>query len=231
LSIAANLECLQEEIAAACAACGRRPGEITLVAVSKTVSVAAIQEAYAAGQRDFGENRAQELERKRTGLSGLDLRWHMLGSLQTNKVRHVLPGLTLLHSLDRPALADEIERLAPAPVPVLLQVNTTGETSKSGVRPESLFELADRVRALPKLRIEGLMTIGPLGGDEEQIRRAFALLRRLREELAARHRDLALPVLSMGMSEDFALAIREGTTLVRIGTRFFGPRGGPARPA
>jgi pyridoxal phosphate enzyme (YggS family) len=227
VSIADSLVRVQEEISAGCAACGRRVDEITLVAVSKTVSASAIREAHAAGARNFGENRVQELTGKGAELRDLELTWHLVGSLQTNKVRLALPHLGLLHSLDRPSLAEAVNRHAAGPADALLQVNTTGEASKSGVAPDDLFLLTDQVRALPRIRLQGLMTIGPLGGDEEEIRSAFALLYALRERVRARHPDLALPVLSMGMSDDFPLAIREGSTMVRIGSRIFGARPAP----
>ena len=224
MSIESSLRRLQEEIASACAACGRTVDEITLVAVSKTVPASAIREAYLAGVRDFGENRVQELTRKAASLGDLDFTWHMVGRLQTNKVRALLPHLGLLHSLDRIHLAETIGDQAGAPVRALIQVNTTREGSKAGVAPEELEELVEKARALKQIRLEGLMTIGPTEGSEDEIRRSFALLRELREKTRRAHPDLPLPVLSMGMSGDFPLAIAEGATMLRIGSRIFGPR-------
>ena len=226
MRIADSIHELTDEIATACAAAGRDMGEITLVAVSKTVSASAIREAHAAGLRHFGENRVQEILAKSPELTDLELVWHMIGHLQTNKVRALLPHLGVLHSLDRIDLADHLSRLvAPGTrVPVLIQVNTTGEETKSGVSPQGLEELADRVLGSPALELRGLMTIGPLGGSEAEIRQAFTLLRRLRDRLQAEHRDLGLPVLSMGMSDDFPVAIQEGATHLRIGSRIFGAR-------
>jgi len=228
MAIAESLQLLQEEIARACAGAGRRAEEITLVAVSKTFPAAAIREAHAAGVRQFGENRVQELVQKAPLLSDLELTWHMVGNLQRNKVRAVLPHLGWLHSLDRWSLAQTISDVAEAPVRALIQVNTTAEGTKSGVSPEGLAELVDRVRTLKAITLEGLMTIGPLGGSEEEIRHAFSLLRRLRDDLRLRHPDLALNVLSMGMSDDFPLAIVEGATMIRVGSRIFGARRPPA---
>jgi PLP dependent protein len=229
VSIVDSLLQVRHEIAECCARCGRAADEITLVAISKTVSSSMVREAYAAGVLDFGENRVQELVAKGADLQDLELRWHLVGTLQTNKVRLAIPRIGLLHSLDRPSLAEAVAQHAPDGVAALIQVNTTGEASKSGVAPDGLFALIDQVRALPQIRLQGLMTIGPLGGNEEEIRSAFALLYNLREQARARHPDLPLPALSMGMSDDFPLAIREGATILRIGSRIFGARP-PVRP-
>jgi PLP dependent protein len=235
MSIASALAALREEIAVACARAGRSEDEITLVAVSKTFPASAIREAHAAGARHVGENRVQEILAKRPGLEDLDLTWHMIGSLQTNKVKSVLPHVGLLHSLDRPALAEAVSRAASAASPALIvraliQVNTTGEETKSGVSPPDLDRLVDQVRSLPGIELAGLMTIGPLAGSEDEIRRAFSSLREMRNRLRARHADLAWAILSMGMSDDFALAIQEGATHLRIGSRIFGTRGQPSNP-
>ena len=225
MSIASAIEQVYDEIGASCARAHRDPAEITLVAISKTVAASAIRDAHAAGIRHVGENRVQEILRKKPELEDLDLTWHMVGSLQTNKARALLPHIGLLHSLDRLSLAEELSRLAgPASSPALVQVNTTAEATKSGVAPEMLEALVDRIRALGGIELRGLMTIGPLNGTEMEIRRAFALLGELRDRLRLRHPDLAWRDLSMGMSEDFPLAIEEGATLVRIGSRIFGAR-------
>jgi hypothetical protein len=226
MNISASIRQLMDEIAAACAGAGREVSEITLVAVSKTVPASFVREAHAAGIRHFGENRVQEILAKSPALRDLDFVWHMIGHLQTNKARALLPHLGVLHSLDRAELVDHLSGLVTSGsrVPVLIQVNTTGEGSKSGVAPVELRELADRVLARPSLELRGLMTIGPLGGTEAENRRAFALLRGLRDRLRAENRDLALPFLSMGMSDDFPIAIQEGATHLRIGSRIFGAR-------
>jgi len=225
MTIRERLDQVREEIAAACAEAGRSPDEVVLVAVTKTHPPERIREAHAAGVCAVGENRAQELLAKRPLLADLDLEWHMIGHLQTNKAKAVAPQTALLHSVDRVDLIRAIEKLAlPHRLDVLLQVNTTGEATKSGVEPAELPALADAARRSPALRLRGLMTIGPLGGTELENRRAFAALRAHRDQLAAAHRDLELTVLSMGMSGDFREAILEGSTLVRIGSRIFGER-------
>lgn len=216
---------IRGEIAAAAARSGRRAEDITLVAVSKTFDAAAIRRAHAAGLRDFGENRVQELAAKAPLVADLDLRFHLIGHLQTNKVRTVLPLMHCLHSLDRAALAEEIaRRIGPGRIlPVFLQVRTTEEETKSGVTPAECASLLEVVRHQGCFDLRGLMTIGPLEGTEDDNRRAFASLRRLRDDLAARY-ELPLPWLSMGMSGDFVTAIEEGATHVRIGSRIFGAR-------
>ncbi len=226
MSIVDSLSRLRDDISGACVAAGRDPAAITFVAFRKTQAAPAVRAAHAAGLRHFGENRAQEFLAKAMLLEDLDLAWHMVGSLQTNKVKALLPRLALLHSLDRLELAEAVRKHAPAGfrLPALIQVNTTGEPSKSGVTPEGLDLLVDQIRSVPAIELRGLMTIGPLGGTETDNRRAFAQLRTLRDRLAARHPDLDLGVLSMGMSDDFPEAILEGATHLRIGSRLFGQR-------
>jgi hypothetical protein len=233
VSITESLSRLREEIAAACAAAGRDPAGITLVAVSKTHPAEAVREANAAGIRHFAENRAQEFLAKAPLLEDLDLSWHMVGSVQTNKVKLLLPRIALLHSLDRLELAEAVGRHAPEGfrLPALIQVNTTGEETKFGVAPAGVNALVDSLRCVTAIELRGLMTIGPLDGTEAENRRAFALLRALRDQLASRHPDLDLGVLSMGMSNDFPEAITEGATHLRIGSRVFGERDyGPQPP-
>ena len=228
MSIAASLEALQGEIEDACRAAGRDPAAETLIAVTKMHPALAVREAQAAGIRVVGENRVQELVAKRPLLEDLDLVWHFIGGLQTNKVKSVLPLVGLIHSVDRVELAQAIARHASGRVvPILLQVNTTAEASKSGVAPERLPFLLDEVRSIGSLDVRGLMTIGPLGGTERENRRAFALLRELRDRAIDARAGLDLPILSMGMSDDFREAILEGATHLRIGSRIFGDRSYP----
>lgn len=219
-----RLQQVEEEIAAACARSGRPRSEVTLVAVSKTFPAEVVRAGYDAGMRDFGENRVQEILNKAPVTEDLDLRWHMIGQLQTNKVKAVLPHIFLLHSLDRHSLLDELKKRLTRELPVLLQVNTTDEASKSGAAPTEVDALLEAALGDPHLRVEGLMTIGPLGGTESDNRRAFALLRDLRDRLQTTFGH-PLPSLSMGMSGDFGQAIEEGATHVRVGSRLFGPRG------
>jgi hypothetical protein len=227
MPIAEHWARLREEIEEACRAAGRDRREITLVVVTKTQPPERIREAHACGARLVGENRVQELLAKKPALEELGLEWHLVGHLQTNKVKAVLPHIALLHSLDRIELARKIEQQAAGVIDALLQVNTTSEDTKSGVAPGGTFDLVDAVRACGRIRLRGLMTIGLLGGAPTENRRAFSSLRELRDGLRRRHPDLELPILSMGMSDDFREAIQEGATHLRIGSRIFGPRPAP----
>ncbi len=201
------------------------PAGVTLVAVSKTQPVEAIREAYAAGQRDFGENYAQEWREKADALAGLaDLRWHFIGALQTNKVKYLAGRVAAIHTVDRVELAREIsKRFAAkgATARVYLEVNVGGEASKSGCAPADAPALAAAVRGLPSVEVVGLMTIPPA---EEDPRPHFQALRALRDRLG-------LAGLSMGMSSDWSIAVEEGSTCVRVGTAIFGARSHRATPA
>lgn len=220
--IAGRLAGIRARIAEAAARAGRPAGSVTLLAVSKTKPEALIREAYAAGQRDFGENYVQELAAKAAALSDLpELRWHLIGPLQRNKVKQVAPVASLVHTVDRPSLAEEIEKRAAAAgkvIPVLLEVNVGGEASKAGCSPDEAPALAAAVRAMPHLSLRGLMTIPPDTEDREEARPFFVALRRLRDAIGD------LPELSMGMSHDFEIAVEEGATIVRVGTAIFGAR-------
>ena len=223
--ILARLEGVRARISAAARASGRDPGEVGLVAVSKTQDAVLVREAFDAGHAVFGESRAQELVAKAPLLPSLT-RWHFIGHLQNNKIRKVLPVVELIHSVDTVDLALSIDRIA-ADLglfpPVLLEVNTSGEQTKFGFKPDALREQIERLLALPRVQVEGLMTIAPAGEHTEDARPFFAELRILRDEIAA-ETGTPLPVLSMGMSDDFETAIEEGATLVRVGTAIFGPR-------
>ncbi len=227
MNLAQRREKLLEQVASAAGRAGRNPQDVRLVAVSKTVTSEAVREAWGAGHTLFGENRAQELRDKRRQLEDLPIEWHFIGHLQTNKVRYVVPGCTLLHTLDRFELAQKLAaRVSPdQPLGVLVQVNTSGEDAKSGIAEAELPTLLDQVAELPQLEVRGLMTIGPWGATETENRRCFAQLRTaLERERGVGRPHAPLTELSMGMSGDFEIAIAEGATLVRIGTRFFGPR-------
>lgn len=228
MSIAVDLAAVRARIAAACESAGRAAGTVALLAVSKRQDADRVREACAAGQCAFGENRVQELVAKAGELADLErIRWHMIGSLQTNKCRELLavPNLELLHSLDRDRLADELQReLASADrrLDVLLQVNATGESSKHGCLPEAAPALFEHVRdRCPRVRVVGLMAMGPLAGGPAA---TFARVTNLHRELAGRY-GAALPILSLGMSGDLEPAVAAGSTLVRIGTAVFGSRG------
>ena len=212
MEVKAAVAQVQERIARACAKAGRSPSSVKLVAVSKLQSVEKLRDAFAAGQRAFGENYAQELRDKSAELPGVE--WHFIGALQTNKARIVVGRAALIHTCDRLALAQEISKRAAAEQGVLLEVNVGREPQKAGVLPEDAAALLDQIRALPNLRCDGLMCIPPAQGDP---RPHFRALR----ELAAR---LQLPELSMGMSADYETAIEEGATFVRVGTAIFGAR-------
>jgi len=225
--IAERCRAVQARIEKAAREAGREPDLIRLVAVAKTVTPEAVRAAWAAGLRAFGENRAQEFQRKVAALADLEITWHFIGHLQTNKVKLVVPMAALIHSVDRWELAEEIARRVPPGrvQPVLVQVNTTQEPSKSGVVPGDLTALLDRLTHLPALAVQGLMTIGPFTEDRDAIRRAFAALRTAceRERRVARP-NAELRELSMGMTGDFEIAIAEGATILRVGTAIFGPR-------
>jgi len=235
--IAANLTTVRQQMADACLAAGRQPQDVTLIAVSKGHGAEAIRAAYAAGQRDFGENYVQEWQEKAAALADLtDLRWHFLGHLQRNKIRHVIGHVAVLHSADDMAGIDEMQRAAWSQnkqQDVLLQVNLARETQKRGCGEDDAELFADVLLRSPNLRLRGLMTLPPLDADPEQARGWFQRLKRLRDALALRLRGRpgapAALWLSMGMSGDFAVAIAEGATHVRVGTAVFGarpPKGG-----
>lgn len=219
MTIAARLDEVRARIAAACARAARAPESVRLVAVSKTRPVEEIREAYAAGQRDFGENYAQELRDKIRDLADLpDIRWHAIGHLQTNKAKYVA-GQAMVHTLDREELARElVKRAGGAEVVALIEVNVAAEPQKSGVLPDELASRIEALRAVPGVRIAGLMCIPPAAEEAEESRRWFRALRELRDAL------LPGGELSMGMSGDYEVAIEEGATLVRVGTAIFGER-------
>jgi pyridoxal phosphate enzyme (YggS family) len=219
LDIPGNLARVRERIARAAERTGRRADDVLLVAVSKTVEPERIRAAIAAGVTALGENRVQEAKGK-IAVLGRPAAWHLIGHLQTNKVRDALELFDVIHSLDRLELARELERRAAArgrPVDVLLQVNVGGEATKGGVEPDAVGETLDTIGKLSHLRVRGLMTIPPAVERPEEARGWF---RRLRE-LAERH---GLRELSMGMSGDFEVAVEEGATMVRVGTAIFGAR-------
>jgi hypothetical protein len=225
-SIAARLAAVRERIAAAAARAGRDPAEVKIVAASKTQPATAVAAAVAAGVDAVGENRVQEAVAKRP-LVGEAIPWHLIGPLQRNKARHALDVFDVIETVDRLELADRLEALlagTPRVVPVFLEVNLGGEAQKSGIAPDAAPALADHLLArCPHLRLAGLMTVPPWHPDPERSRPHFAALRGLADRLAHRH---ALPSLelSMGMSEDFEVAVEEGATLVRLGRGLFGER-------
>jgi PLP dependent protein len=221
--ITARLAELRERVALAARRAGRDPAAVTVVLASKTQPPEAIRAAYAAGAREFGENYVQEAAAKQDALADLgDLRWHLIGHLQTNKARDAANRFALIQSLDSARLAAALGRVRPAPrVPVLIEVNAAGEVSKTGVEAAGLERLIEAARAA--VDILGLMTIPPAAPDPARARPHFAMLREMRDRLAAAT-GLALSELSMGMTGDFEVAIEEGATIVRVGRAIFGER-------
>lgn len=224
--VAERLRAIQVRVEAAAARAGRDPASVILIAVSKTQSVQAVQEAVDAGARVLGENYVQEMLAKQDEVSGAQ--WHFIGHLQSNKAREVVGRVALVHSVDRARLADALSRRsveADVETQVLIEVNVGGEASKSGVAPEEALDLARHISALAGIKLRGLMTIPPRVEDPEESRGAFRALAALAREIDAAHLDgVVMDVLSMGMSGDFEVAIEEGATHVRVGTAIFGPR-------
>lgn len=221
-NIEQRLAAVRARIAGACGRSGREPAEVTLVAVTKTWPAGTVLAALAAGLTDFGENRVQEGVAKvaevalQLGAAPLP-RWHLVGHLQTNKVRAALGTFAILHAVDSERLLRAIDAAASQPVPVMIEVNIAAEPTKFGIAPEQLPGLLDAARGLPNIKVRGLMTVAPRVPEPEQARPAFRALR----ELARRH---GLKELSMGMTEDFEVAIEEGATHIRVGRALFGER-------
>jgi len=221
-SIGENVETVRARIDRALSRAGRRD-EVTLVAVSKTYPAELINEAIRSGVKDIGENRVGEMEEKYPNIiQGAKL--HLVGHLQRNKVKRALPLFSMIQSIDKVETALEIEKRAASPVDILIEINASGETTKSGVAPEMLFELVDQLKPLGKIQIKGLMTIGPFTDDKRSISKCFELMRKRFEELKREETKLDITYLSMGMSSDYEIAIEEGSNMVRIGTAIFGAR-------
>ncbi|MDP2240575.1 MAG: YggS family pyridoxal phosphate-dependent enzyme [Burkholderiales bacterium] len=224
-TIAANMQAVRERIERAAQTAGRIASEVELIAVSKTFPAQAIAEAHAAGQRAFGESYVQEAVEKVTQLSDLPLIWHFIGPIQSNKTRAIAGHFQWVHSIARAKIAQRLNDARPAhlpPLDVCMQVNVSGEDSKSGVAPGAELELARAILALPRLRLRGLMAIPEPTPDMQLQRRRFALLREIKDQLVAA--GIQLDTLSMGMSDDLEAAIAEGATMVRVGTAIFGQR-------
>lgn len=224
-TIASNLQAVRDAMAAAATEAGRAPDDISLLAVSKTFAPEEIREAYQAGQTRFAESYVQEALHKIAALHDLPLEWHYIGPIQSNKTRAIAEHFAWMHSMDRLKIAERLFGQRPAhlpPLQVCLQVNISGEASKSGVPPSEAAQLAMAIAQLPHLRLRGLMAVPEPGDDVNAQRAAFARLRKLFEQL--NRQGLQLDTLSMGMSHDFAAAIAEGATMVRVGTAIFGGR-------
>ena len=224
-----RLDRVRDRIAAAARRAGRDPDDVRLVAVSKTFGIEHVLAAHAAGQRDFGENRVQEALQKTGATAGTSIRWHLVGHLQSNKIRKAVGPFAVIHSVDRPDLVERIDAIAAEtaqPVDLLVQVDLAGEAAKSGAAPELAAAILERARGCTRARVVGLMLLPPLLEDPEAVRPWFRRLRALRDRLAAEGTPPEmLRELSMGMSHDFEVAIEEGATMVRVGTAVFGSRG------
>ena len=222
-----HLNEVRENIQKACEKAGRSPQEVTLIAVSKTKPLFMLEEAYEAGARDFGENKVQEILEKHPKMPE-DARFHMIGHLQRNKVKQVLPHAVLIHSVDSYRLAEQISQEAGKlgiTAKILLEVNVAKEESKFGMMPEDVEEMAGQIAALPHLQIEGLMTIAPFADDQEKNRPVFRKLYQLSVDIKKKNIDnVNMGVLSMGMTGDYQVAVEEGSTMIRVGTGIFGAR-------
>lgn len=226
-SIRKNLQTVETEIAAACDRAGRKRDAVHLIAVSKTKPVSMIQECYAAGIRDFGENKVQELTEKYEQLPK-DIRWHMIGHLQTNKVKYIVDKVYMIHSVDSLKLAEEISRQAvkhQVKVNILIEVNASGEESKFGVSLSEAPELIRQIALLPGICVKGLMTVAPYVENAEENRQYFVNMRQLCVDIQEENIDnVNVDMLSMGMTGDYTVAIEEGAAFVRVGTGIFGER-------
>ena len=222
-----NLKIVQTEIQAACSRAGRDPSQVTLIAVSKTKPVSALKEAYDAGIRDFGENKVQELMEKQPQLPA-DIRWHMIGHLQRNKVKYLIGKVALIHSVDSLRLAEEISRESQhkgVETDILIEVNVSGEESKYGISPMEALELIEKIAKLPGIHVKGLMTIAPYTEVAEKNRPYFDKLVQLSVDITEKNIDnVSMNVLSMGMTGDYSIALEEGATYIRVGTGIFGER-------
>lgn len=222
-----NLKTVREHIKEACGRSGREPDEVTLIAVSKTKPVSMLQEAYDCGCRDFGENKVQELVDKYDRLPQ-DIRWHMIGHLQRNKVKYIVDKVYMIHSVDSLRLAEEISKEAvkkKVTVSVLVEVNVAGEESKFGAAPDETVFLVEKIAKLPNIVVKGLMTIAPYVDDSEENRLYFAKLKQIYVDIIHKNIDnVCMEELSMGMTGDYQTAIEEGATYIRVGTGIFGER-------
>ena len=222
-----NLRDVEKRIEEACKRSNRYPKEVTLIAVSKTKPVEMLQEVYDAGARNFGENKVQEIMDKYDHLPQ-DIHWHMIGHLQRNKVKYIVDKVQMIHSVDSLRLAETIDKEAKkknVTVPILIEVNVAEEDSKFGLSLEEVTALAEEISKLSNVRVCGLMTVAPFVEDPEENREVFRSLKKLSVDIAAKNiNNVTMSVLSMGMTNDFEVAVEEGATMVRVGTAIFGAR-------
>jgi pyridoxal phosphate enzyme (YggS family) len=225
LSLKDNYYRLKKDISGVCENAGRNVEEIKLIAVSKTFPASEISELYELGHKDFGENKVQELDDKEKQLKDKNIFWHLIGHLQTNKVKYIIDYVSLIHSVDSLKLAEEIQRRASGAekmIDILVQINISGEESKYGIEPDQAKDLCSNIRKFENIRLRGLMTIGKFTDDENEIRNNFRLLRTVYDELKPVNNDFKY--LSMGMTSDYRIAIEEGSNMLRIGSAIFGER-------
>lgn len=222
-----NLESVESVIGESCERSGRKREDVTLIAVSKTKPVSMLQEVYDLGIREFGENKVQELVDKYDQLPS-DIHWHLIGHLQRNKVKYIVDKVALIHSVDSVRLAETIEKEAAKKdciVNILLEVNVAGEETKFGLHPDEVLNVVEQIAAFPHVRVQGLMTIAPFVDDPEENRVHFKKLKQLSVDIASKNIDnINVSMLSMGMTNDYSVAIEEGATFVRVGTGIFGAR-------
>ncbi len=225
--IADKLTSVHKNIEEACKKAGRSPAEVTLVAVSKTKPVETLQEAYDAGCRVFGENKVQEIMDKYDHLPS-DIKWHMIGHLQRNKVKYIIDKVSMIHSVDSLRLAQTIEHEAEKKeicMPILIEVNVAEEESKFGLKINEVLPLIEEISTYSHIKVMGLMTIAPFVSDPEENRTVFQQLKKLSVDIAAKNiNNINMSVLSMGMTNDYQVAVEEGSTMVRVGTGIFGER-------
>jgi pyridoxal phosphate enzyme (YggS family) len=221
--LAKNLELVRRLIAESAERAGRDPSGVTIVAVTKTFPVARVRDAIAAGLRLLGENRVQEAIPKIDEIGTHEATWHLVGHLQSNKVRFIEGRFGMVQSIDSPRLVPALGRRLTTPLDALIEVNVAAEPQKTGAAVEDLDAIIAAIRSFPLLRLQGLMTVAPLVADPEQVRPVFRMLRVLRDETSQRL-SIALPVLSMGMTDDYPVAVEEGATMLRLGRALFGPR-------
>lgn len=218
---------VQNNIRKACAKCGRSPEDVTLIAVSKTKPVEILQEAYDAGARIFGENKVQEITAKYPELPS-DIRWHMIGHLQRNKIKYIIDKVELIHSVDSQRLAQAINNEAAKHnlvMPVLLEINVAEEESKFGLKMDEVLPLLEEIASMNHIRVEGLMTIAPFVDNPEENRQIFRSLKKLSVDIEKKNiNNVNMHVLSMGMTGDYEVAVEEGATMIRVGTGIFGAR-------
>ena len=225
--LADKLNLVKKNIRDACNNAGRSPEEVTLIAVSKTKPVEMLKEAYAAGARVFGENKVQEIVDKYDQMPS-DVQWHMIGHLQRNKVKYIIDKVSMIHSVDSVRLAETIEKEAAKKdicMPVLIEVNVAEEDSKFGLTTDEVLPFLEEISSHPHLRVMGLMTIAPFVADPEENRAVFQKLKKLSVDIMAKNiNNVNMSVLSMGMTNDYQVAVEEGATMVRVGTGIFGER-------